>query len=563
MEQKMDTIPEESKCIVNCKDGPVCGYKDVTENGTFYKFKGIPYANPPIGRLRFMPPTQFKPWTETKDCTQDFPAPLQYEKECTECLMKGSEDCLYIEISTPSINPDKPLPVMFWVGCYAFAFSMDFIFDTSLLTAENVIFARCGFRLGPFGFLSINDFTAPGNCGLKDIVLALKWVQRNISCFGGDPTNVTIFGSSSGGAIVHLMTLSPMATGLFHRAIIQSASALNNWSLCKNPTLPVIEMGNMLGINKTDQKSDIVEELRSLPAVVILETFKKMAKNFEKEESRDVIDAIFKPCIEVEFEGQPAFLTRTPASLLKSGNFNKIPLIIGSNNIEGAILEYIKEDFYDSFEKYNQNKDLLVPRFLSGETGICKTLGHQILKFYLGGDEQLREDTKAQYLQLITDYYYLYYVNKTLRLHKQYAPECPVYYYILNYAGEWAVPPKLRLLNSSGHIAEVPFLFGIKFPGPETLKGSRDSVTTRARMVRMWTNFSKYGNPTPDENDPLIQITWDPVENQDKLNYLSIGAELTKGTNPFQERMSFWDDLHRENVFLRTLVYFTDLGVSW
>lgn len=408
-------------------------------------------------------------------------------------MTKGSEDCLYIELSTPSLQPDKPLPVMFWIGCYVFAFTMDFIYDSTLLTAENVVNVRCGFRLGPFGFLSINDFTAPGNCGLKDIVMALRWVQRNISSFGGDPTNVTIFGSSAGGAIVHLMTLSPMAAGLFHKAIIQSASALNNWSLDKNPSQPVIELGKMLGIKETGQKSEIVEELRSIPAEVIMKAFKHMMEKAKLEEEKDVIDAIFKPCIEVEFEGQPTFLTRSPASLLKAGNFNKVPLIIGSNNIEGAILQFIKKDFYDSFEKYNQNKDLLVPRFLSGEPSLCRPIGDQLLKFYLGGDEQLREDTKTQYLQLISDYYFLYYVNKTLRLHKQYAPECPVYYYILNYEGEWAVPEALNFFNTSGHAAEVPFIFGIKLPEQPVCKGSRDSVTTRARVVKMWSNFAKYG----------------------------------------------------------------------
>lgn len=442
----------------------------------------------------WQPPTPSKVWTEVKDCTQQSPGPLRfddYEDNC-EHVRKGSEDCLYIEISTPNLKPDSPLPVMFWIGCYAFAFIADALYDETLLTAENVVLARCDFRVGPFGFLSINDFTAPGNCGLKDIVMALNWVQRNICYFGGDPTNVTIFGSSAGGAIVHLMTLSPMAAGIFHKAIIQSASALNSWSLTKNPLQPVIELGKIIGID-TSHKAEAVEQLRFTPAEVIVKAFKQMMKNAQIEEENDVIDAIFKPCIEVEFEGQPTFLTRSPISLLKTGNYNNVPIIIGSNNIEGAILQYLKKDFSDSFEKYNQNKELLVPKILAGETNIRKTIGDQLLNFYLGNNEQLRENNKAQYLQFITDYYFLYYVNKTVRLHKQCAPAYPVYYYIMSHAGEWDVPKKLTYLNSSGHTAELPFLFRIRKPDSQVCKGSIDSVRTRARMVKMWTNFAKYG----------------------------------------------------------------------
>lgn len=167
---------------------------------------------------------------------------------------------------------------------------------------------------------------------------------------------------------------------------------------------------------------------------------------------------------------------------------------------------------------------------------------------------------RSQYLQLISDYYFLYYVNKTVRLLCEFAPSVPIYYYILNYAGEWAVPERLNFFNSTGHGAELPFLFRIKMP--EVCKGSPDSITTRTRVIKMWTNFAKTGNPTPDPDDPLLWITWDPVESKEKINYLSIGQELTKGRNPFQERMKFWDELHKEHMFLRALVHFNDSGYS-
>lgn len=401
-----------------------------------------------------------------------------------------SEDCLYIEVSTPNMQPEKPMPVMFWIGGYAYSYIIDNILDPSVINNQKVVFVRCGFRMGPFGFLSINDYTAPGNCGLKDIVMALKWVQKNIRVFGGDPNNVTIFGTSSGGAIVHLMMLSPMATGLFHKAIIQSASALNNWSLAKNPAQPVLELANELGIKKSS-KVEVVEELRSISATDIMKAFHRMALEADKASNNDIIDAIFKPCIEIDYEGQPAFITKSPPLIMKSGNFNKVPLIIGSNNIEGEVLQYMIKDFYADYEKYNENVSLLVPRSLAREDKLSISIGHQLLKFYLGGDEHLRADTRTQYLQLISDYYFSYYVNKTVRLHSQFAPESPIYYYIINHAGEWTVPKDLDFLNSVGHCAELPFVFRIK--KPDVCKGSRDSVMTRNRVVKMWTNFAKTG----------------------------------------------------------------------
>lgn len=409
-------------------------------------------------------------------------------------LTPESEDCLYVEVSSPDIAPDKPLPVMFWIGCYAFGSNIDAVLDPTLINDQQIVYARCGFRLGAFGFLCTKDFSAPGNCGLKDIVMALKWVQRNISKFGGDPNNVTVFGNSSGGAIVHLLMLSPMASGLFHKAIMQSVTALNNWSLEKNPLQPLTQLARELGIKKTCNE-EMLQELRKLSAEDIMNVVYKIEEKRRMEDS-DTFESIFKPCIEEEYEGLPAFLTKSPCLIIKSGNFNKVPLIIGSNNIEGSVIKYAKNDFYTNFEKLNENVQLLVPKCLAAEKTLSKKIGLQLLKFYLGGDEALTKDTKNQYIQLLSDYYFLYFVNKTVKLHSQFAPECPIYYYVMNFVGEWLVPERLSFVNNLGHSMELAFLFGIRSPGSpsrQLCKGSRDSIKVRSSVIKMWTNFAKYG----------------------------------------------------------------------
>lgn len=162
-------------------------------------------------------------------------------------------------------------------------FYLDNICDETLINAQDIVFVKCGHRLGPFGFLSINEFIAPGNIGLKDIVMALEWVQKNISNFGGDPSNVTLFGGSTGASSVHLMILSPMASGLFHKAIIQSSTALNRWSLAKNPVQNTLDFAKYMGINKTD-KIEIVEELKNLSASTIMENYVELSKSAYEEE---------------------------------------------------------------------------------------------------------------------------------------------------------------------------------------------------------------------------------------------------------------------------------------
>nr|AQY62738.1 carboxylesterase [Pieris rapae] len=550
---------KHEKCIVQTQNGWICGYIDKRDEGTYYKFKSIPYAEPPVGNLRFMPPKCVKPWKNILDCTKNAPVPLSL---FVNHDVFGSEDCLYIEVSSPNIKPDKPLPVMFWIGSCNFTFYIDSILDPTHLNNQGVVFVRCGFRLGPFGFLSINDFSAPGNVGLKDLILAFKWVQANISNFGGDPNNVTAFGSGTGGAIVHLMILSPLASGLFHKAIVQSSSALNDWSLAKNPVENTMTLAKHLGIKTTD-KFEVVEEMRKLSGYDIMKTYSTYFYDKYRADN-DVFDSPFKPSIENEFEGQPTFISKSPAKILNSGKFNKVPMMIGTNNVEAKVLQYIKDNFYKDYNKYNEDVKHLVPKSLANvNSDSLRKIGQQILSFYFVGVEKVNQQTQKQYLQFLSDYYFHYHLDKTIRIHSKVSPECPIYYYVLNYAGEWLVPKELEFFNTIGHSAELPFLFGIKLSDGSFCKGSCISLTTRDRCVKMWTNFAKYGNPTPTDNDELLQITWDSVENEKRLNFLSINSDLTKGRNPFYNRMLFWENIHKEHIVLKVITHMNDMGLKF
>ncbi|KPJ19515.1 Venom carboxylesterase-6 [Papilio machaon] len=548
----MSETQEEIIHKVQTKDGPICGLIEKVDNKTYYKFKKIPYALPPVGPLRFMPPVPVKPWKEELDCTVEPSPPASFLFD--EVI--GSEDCLYIEVCAPKNTTGKLLPVMFWIGSFNFVFNIDPLLDPRVLVDKGVIFVRNGFRMGPFGFLSTNDFVAPGNNGLKDIIIALQWVQRNIECFGGDPNNVTLFGASSGGSIVHYMMLSPMATGLFHKAIIQSACAMNNWALDKNPKQAVLRLAKQLNISSSDS-SEVVSILKTLPHEEIMSACYELQSHVEFEEL--MLYGLFKPCIEDELEGIPVFLPKSPTLILKSGMVNKVPFIIGAYNSEACVLEYLKKKLYI---KTDIKSGISVLKAM-GENVFLNKMGQKILNFYYDSQDSIAEENKQENIQIMSDYYFLYNMINTIKKHKEIAPESPIYFYINNFAGGWAVPKYLNFFNQLGHSADIPFIFNVRSKEGDVCKGNRDSMLMRSKISQMWTNFAKFSNPTPDEDDPLLNITWDPVTSKDELNYLSISPNFTKGVNPFQDRMAFWDEIHKEHQFLQVLTHFNDSGIVW
>lgn len=191
---------------------------------------GIPYAAPPLGDLRLRAPIEHAAWTEVRDATRFGPASLQSKTEYDGA--QGSEDCLYLNVYRPGAANGAPLPVMMWLHGGGFVNgSGNAFYGAFLAQTANAIVVTVNYRLGPLGWLALASLSAEakdhstGNYGLLDSIAALKWIKRNISAFGGDPGRVTIFGQSAGGEQVLALVASPLAAGLFHRAISMSAPA--------------------------------------------------------------------------------------------------------------------------------------------------------------------------------------------------------------------------------------------------------------------------------------------------------------------------------------------------
>ena len=213
----------------------------VTEDLTIYK--GIPFAAPPVGDLRWKAPQPVEKWEGVKQATEFAPAPVQGGNPPSG----KSEDCLYLNIWTPLEKENKAIPVLVWIygGGFSFGSTSEPVYTGEMLARKGVVLVSIAYRVGQLGFLAHPELSAEsphqvsGNYGLLDMIAGLEWIQKNIKAFGGDPDQVTIFGESAGGIAVSILCASPLAKGLFHGAISQSGGSFG-------PSRPVTYPGENL-----------------------------------------------------------------------------------------------------------------------------------------------------------------------------------------------------------------------------------------------------------------------------------------------------------------------------
>ncbi len=263
--------------MVQTRGGPVSA--GISETPGVLAYKGIPYAAPPVGDLRFAPPSPAKPWHVVRDGGRFGPTAIQNPSpsavnptsEMGKALQvvfparadveAQSEDCLVLNVWTAR-DPGKRRPVMVWLhgGGFAYGSAQWPVYDGSRLAAQGAVVVSVNHRLNVFGYLDLPQVEGSGNAGMLDLVAALEWVRDNISAFGGDPGEVTIFGESGGGAKVSYLLAMPRAKGLFHRAVIQSGPGVKAVPRDRAAALRA-DLYKELGLAEGD-----VAGLRALPA---------------------------------------------------------------------------------------------------------------------------------------------------------------------------------------------------------------------------------------------------------------------------------------------------------
>lgn len=398
---------------------------------------------------------------------------------------RGQENCLVLNVYTPVYPSDSPLPVMVFIhgGGFVEGSGTPLMYGPNYLVPKGVILVTFNYRLTIHGFLGLGIKEAPGNAGMKDQVAALRWVQRNIRVFGGDPDNVTIFGESAGGASVSYHLLSPMSAGLFHKAITQSGSSLMAWAHQANPEHNAQLIAKAMG-HETDDPHELYRIFKSKS----LEELTQIKLPLDKKKIM-MSRLIYAPSVEKIFDGVEPFLTKDPYQLLLSGEYNKVPMIIGTNDEEGFLFAGLEDP---SVIPNVSIEDSLPNNLVFPSESEKKRVAEEIKKMYMG-DEPISEAPSAQlkFSRFHGEpfFNYLPMVETELLLNSSHYP---VYHYYLKYNG-WRNFGKFFsgsiFRNSAGvsHADDLLYLFYQSFIP------SMFEMEMINRMTTLWTNFAKYG----------------------------------------------------------------------
>ncbi|XP_049955853.1 esterase FE4-like [Schistocerca serialis cubense] len=308
--------------------GSLRGQAEQSVSGqTMYTFKGVPYAEPPVGTLRFQPPVAKQPWDGVRDALAAGSMCVQLDTAAD----RGQEDCLFLNVYTPELPAETTTlrPVMVFIHGGGFVNGAGITYGPDYFVEAGVVIVTINYRLGPLGFLSTEDLVVPGNMGMKDQVQALRWVQQNIAVFGGDPNSVTIFGQSAGGASVHYLVLSPLAKGLFHKAIAESGAALNPWAFARNTRDRAYRLAQSFGYSGSNNTTEIVQFLLTVDAYQLVSN---PYAALPMEDIMGIFQMVFVPSVEPQHDG--AFLTAEPTELLSQGLYNDVPYMTGGTSAE-------------------------------------------------------------------------------------------------------------------------------------------------------------------------------------------------------------------------------------
>lgn len=347
---------------------------------------------------------------------------------------------------------------------------------------KDVVVVTINYRLGALGFLCLHTPGVPGNAGLKDQLLALEWVNENISKFGGDSKNITLFGESAGGAAVDMLLLSPKSTGLFQKAITQSGSCLCPWAMQDRPLEMAFRLGKALKF-ETDDIQKLLDFLQTVPV-------EDLATVIKSPDFMDVMNMPFVPVIEKPHPGNKAFITEDPKELLSSGRYNICPIISGFNSNEGAIFVTIMskamnktfeklEDIIPDIKHLIPNK---IARKLDPEE--LQKAAEETKKLYFVSDDDI-----GNYTALVSDTMNLNGTKKKNEFLKKHSDK--VYSYKFAYHGDINLGEILFKTSYKGaaHADDLSYMFKIGLI--EDIKGQDLAIIDT--MTTMWTNFAKYG----------------------------------------------------------------------
>jgi len=539
----------DSPPFVTVEHGTLRGRTLQTASGrTIYSFEGIPYAKPPVGPRRFKESEPLsEPWEGIWDAQRPGSVCLQYD-HMTYLLPEpilGDEDCLFVNVYTPKLpsgdDNSKSKDVIVYIHGGAFTYGGGHLYMPWYLLDHDIVYVSINYRLGPLGFLSTQDDVVPGNNGLKDQSLALKWIQKNIAAFGGNPNSVMITGMSAGGASVHYHYLSPRSKDLFHKGASMSGSTLCPWTQTERAAERARTLASALGCPTSDN-TEMVDCLRARPArtmVRLVQTPLFMPWHFNPYTP-------FGPVMEKG--GDNPFITQHPWDILASGGMQARPWLASVTSEEGlypvsnfvanaTLLAEIERDWLKIAPDLLDYNYTVVPS-LKDETSL------KIKEYYMKG-QPISRSTTAPFIQLASDRLFVAYVERAARMQAA-AKKAPVYFYRFSYRGKHSYSELMSWGSTENfgvsHGDDTGYMLGVDYMNP--LETESDRKMSK-KMVNMWVNFAKTGKPVFGDVEGWKPLPPEVGDLSVPLNYLHIAApdNAKPETHPDLGHRTFWDSL--------------------
>ena len=418
-------------------------------------YKGIPFAEPPVGSLRWRAPEPPKKWDGTRQATAFAPGPMQGGNPPSG----KSEDCLYLNVWTPAKSANDKMPVLVWIygGGFNFGATSELVYNGEKLAQKGVVVVSVAYRVGRLGFLAHpalskeSKHQVSGNYGLLDMIAGLQWIQKNIAAFGGDPGKVTIFGESAGGIAVSMLCASPLAKGLFHGAISQSGGSFG-------PPRPTTYPGENLK-RLRDAEHDGEAYMKSA-SVSSMEELRKIAADKLPPGpglAWPIIDGWVIPDDQYK--------------LYEAGKYNNVPILVGYNSDEGLSFRPPKtpEEYITGVKsRYGDFADALLKAYPVESNAVPKTARDLARDAAFGWHTWSWARLQSKDKKAKVFYYYF-------DQHPEYPADSPRYGY------------------GSPHGQEVAYVFqNLDTAKPDITKSD---IEISEAMGTYWTNFAKYGDP--------------------------------------------------------------------
>ncbi|XP_013393137.1 carboxylesterase 1D [Lingula anatina] len=522
---------------VTTKNGVIQGLVKTVAGHSVNQFLGIPFAEPPVGALRFMKPQPPSNWTGVKQTTAFGAACMQNTTDRTVFIpynVQLSEDCLTLNVFVPgTVSNTNRKAVMVWIhgGAFTIGGTSIYLFNEFVVQTD-VIVVSVNYRLGPFGFLTTGDVNAPGNAGLWDLIEGLKWVQDNIENFGGNPKNVTIFGESAGGCIVSQLAMTVASRDLFHRFISMSGTALSDWAWVRDGPQVATKVGQSLGCNAAaSEKAKLVACLRATNATSLLRASdQSMFPGRNSYPFGPVVDGDMFPLPVVEM------LKDINSTVMK--NFFSLDYMGGFTDSDGGVNHFFPTINITFGVPPTYMRDTLIPQFAAGASVYHKDeIAQKLREVYYDANADM-ERTGRLMVNLYTDTLFSVPTVGFLRSHLLAPGGSTFLYYFTKEPSFPHLLPVPDWFKGVNHGDDIAFMLG-----PDSAAQFNSNLTgiegntSRAFMTYL-ANFAKTGNPNiPD----TVPSPW-PEYTYTREEYLDIGDVIINKTDVIPRRINLWLD---------------------